>query len=57
MIQQATPQSISREITIFSTTVSSSTTPSETTGESHKKKKKSIRKAHFTTAEKRLYST
>ncbi|KAM2147318.1 hypothetical protein ACFX1Q_004078 [Malus domestica] len=55
-IQPATPQSISREIAISSTTVSSSTAPIETTGESHKRKREPVRRTLFTDSEKGLYS-
>ncbi|KAB2636152.1 replication protein A 70 kDa DNA-binding subunit C-like [Pyrus ussuriensis x Pyrus communis] len=44
-IQPTTPQSISREIAISSTTISSSTAPIETTGESHKRKGELISEA------------
>ncbi|CAN6540155.1 unnamed protein product [Malus baccata var. baccata] len=50
MIQPTTPQSIMKEIAVSSTTVSSSTTPAEMSGETHKRKRDSIRKALFTEA-------
>ncbi|KAB2604636.1 replication protein A 70 kDa DNA-binding subunit C-like [Pyrus ussuriensis x Pyrus communis] len=44
-IQPTTPQSISREIAISFTTISSSTAPIQTTGESHKRKGELISEA------------
>ncbi|RXI04604.1 hypothetical protein DVH24_038878 [Malus domestica] len=46
-IQPTTLQSLSREITISSTIVSSSTTHVDTIGESHKRKRESVRRALF----------
>ena len=52
-IEPITPQILPRAVTISSTTVSSSTSPPETSGESHKRKKESVRKALFTGSEQR----
>ncbi|CAN6679523.1 unnamed protein product [Malus baccata var. baccata] len=53
-MQPATPQPLSREITMSSTTVSSSTSMVEPTEQSFKRKRKSIRRALFTGGEQRF---
>ncbi|KAM1198758.1 hypothetical protein ACFXTH_010050 [Malus domestica] len=50
-MQPATPQSLSREITMSSTTVSSSTSMIEPTEQSFKRKRESIRQVLFTGGE------
>ncbi|KAM0991252.1 hypothetical protein ACFX2C_009658 [Malus domestica] len=50
-MQPATPQPLSREITISSTTVSSLTSMVEPTDQSFKRKRESIRRALFTSGE------
>ncbi|XP_050146352.1 uncharacterized protein LOC126621806 [Malus sylvestris] len=50
-IEPITPQILPRALTISSTTVSSLTSPLETSGESHKRKRESVRKAFFTGSE------
>ncbi|RXH68037.1 hypothetical protein DVH24_028184 [Malus domestica] len=52
-IQPVTPQSLSREITVSSTTVSPSTTLVDTTGESDKRKRESVRRALFIPSEEK----
>ncbi|CAN6687083.1 unnamed protein product [Malus baccata var. baccata] len=47
-IEPITPQILPRAVTISSTIVSSSTSPPETSGESHKRKRESVRKTLFT---------
>nr|XP_028963181.1 uncharacterized protein LOC103428936 isoform X2 [Malus domestica] len=46
-IEPITPQILPRAVTVSSTTVSSSTSLPETSGESHKRKRESVRKALF----------
>ncbi|XP_048421638.1 uncharacterized protein LOC125468919 [Pyrus x bretschneideri] len=50
-IEPITPQILPRAVTLSSTTVLSLTSPPETSGESHKRKRESVRKALFTDSE------
>ncbi|TQE10777.1 hypothetical protein C1H46_003680 [Malus baccata] len=50
-IEPITPQILPKAVTVSSTTVSSSTSLPETSGESHKRKRESVRKALFTGSE------
>ncbi|CAN6683438.1 unnamed protein product [Malus baccata var. baccata] len=53
-IEPITPHILPRAVTISSTTVSSSTSLPETSGESHKRKRESVRKALFTGSEQSI---
>ncbi|XP_048428768.1 uncharacterized protein LOC103956338 [Pyrus x bretschneideri] len=50
-IEPITPQILPRAVTVSSTNVLSLTSPPETSGESHKRKRESVRKALFTGSE------